>query len=137
MTVQSEPYSRVNFLISRFSDWLQHRRELNEMRLLDRTDFDRIAADLEISPGELDELVRRGPHASQELPMMLQALGISEGALERAQPLVLRDMERVCSMCRHKRQCDRDLIDGTAADHYEEYCSNAQTIDELRGTPRR
>ena len=137
MTAQSESFPGINFFIERFSDWLQHRRELNEMRQLDRTDFDRLAADLEISPGDLDELVRRGPHASQELPMMLKALGISERALERAQPLLLRDMERVCSMCRHKRQCDRDLIDGTAAGHYEGYCPNAQTIGELQGTPRR
>jgi hypothetical protein len=44
---------------------------------------------------------------------------------------VLRDMERVCSMCDHKRQCDRDLAAGTAAKHYEEYCGNADTIDGL------
>jgi hypothetical protein len=44
---------------------------------------------------------------------------------------VLRDMERVCSLCSHKRQCDRDLATGTAAAHYEEYCGNADTIDGL------
>jgi len=44
---------------------------------------------------------------------------------------VLRDMERVCSLCTHKRQCDRDLVAGTAAAHYEEYCGNAGTIDGL------
>ena len=44
---------------------------------------------------------------------------------------MLRDMERVCSLCNHKRQCDRDLAAGTAAAHYEEYCGNADTIDGL------
>ena len=50
MTTQGSPYPRVDFLIDTFTDWLKHRRELNEMRLMDRGDFDRIAADLEISP---------------------------------------------------------------------------------------
>ena len=44
---------------------------------------------------------------------------------------MLRDMERVCSLCNHKRQCDRDLAAGTSAAHYQEYCGNADTIDGL------
>ena len=62
---------------------------------------------------------------------MLTALGIDRQDLARTEPLVLRDMERVCSLCNHKRQCDRDLAAGTAAAHYEEYCGNADTIDGL------
>jgi Family of unknown function (DUF6455) len=65
------------------------------------------------------------------LPKLLTALGIDEKALSRTQPLVLRDMIRVCASCQQKRQCDRDLDAGTAAQHYEEYCLNASTIDAL------
>ena len=132
MTTQSKPYPRVEYLIDHFAGWLKHRRELNEMRQLDRSEFDRIAADLEVTPGDLDELVRRGPHAADELPVLLKALGIDAAALERTQPLVVRDMERVCAMCRHKAQCDRELIAGTAAEHFEGYCANAPTIDGIR-----
>ena len=131
MTTQCKPYPRVEFLISRFADWLTHRRELSEIRGMDRTDFDRIAGDLRISPAELDALVGRGPHAADELPRMLKALGIDEADLARTEPLVLRDMERVCALCNHKRQCDRELDAGTAAEHYEGYCPNAGTIDSL------
>jgi transcriptional regulator with XRE-family HTH domain len=134
MTTQSKPYPRVEFLINSFADWLKRRRELNEMRQMDRSDFDRIAGDLRVTPDDLNELVRQGPHSADELPKMLKALGINEASLARAQPLVLRDMERVCAMCNHKRQCDRDLIAGTAAEHYEDYCLNAPTINELGRT---
>ncbi len=134
MTTHSKPYPRVTALIDTFADWLKHRRELNEMRQMDRAEFDRIAADLEISPGDLDELVRRGPHASDELPVLLKALGIDEAKLENTQPLVLRDMERVCALCVHKAQCDRDLVAGTSAEHYKGYCANAPTIEELEAT---
>jgi transcriptional regulator with XRE-family HTH domain len=131
MTAQSKSYPVVEMLTSTFSDWLKHRRELNEMRQLDTSEFDRIASELRVSPGDLNELVRQGPHAADELPKMLKVLGIDEEALTRSQPLVLRDMERVCALCHHKAQCDRDLADGTAAEHYEGYCPNAPTIDVL------
>jgi len=131
MTAQSKSYPVVEMLTTTFSDWLKHRRELNEMRQLDTSEFDRIASELRVSPGDLNELVRQGPHAADELPKMLKVLGIDEEALARSQPLVLRDMERVCALCHHKAQCDRDLADGTAAEHYEGYCPNAPTIDVL------
>jgi len=131
MSTQDHPYPRVEFLIDTFADWLKHRRELSEIRQMDRSDFDRIASELQVSPGELDTLVRRGPHAADELPKLLKALGIDPTGLARTEPLVLRDMERVCSLCHHKRECDRDLVAGTSADHYEGYCLNAPTIDAL------
>ena len=131
MTTQEHPFPRVEALINTFSDWLRHRRELSEIRRMDTTDFDRIASDLRVTPGELDLLVRHGPHAADELPKLLKALGIDEADLSRTEPLVLRDMERVCAMCAHKRECDRDLAAGTSAEHYEGYCLNASTIDSL------
>ena len=131
MTVQDHPYPRVELLINTFGDWLKHRRELNEIRQMDRSDFDRIAGDLQVSPADLDELVRKGPHAADELPKLLKALSIDEAGLARTQPLVLRDMERVCALCHSKTQCDHDLAAGTSAEHYEGYCLNAPTIELL------
>ena len=131
MTAQQHPFPRVEALINTFADWLRHRRELGEVRRMDTTEFDRIAGDLRVSPVELDTLVRRGPHAADELPKLLKALGIDEAGLARSEPLVLRDMERVCAMCSSKRQCDRDLATGASAGHYAEYCLNAPTIQSL------
>ena len=81
MTAQSGP--RITYLINTLADWLRHRRELDEIRQLDRGEFDRIAADLEIPSSDLEELVRRGLHAADELPLLLKALEIDEAALER------------------------------------------------------
>ena len=131
MTVQEQPYPVVSLMIDTFGEWLKHRRELKEMREMDAANFDRIAGELLMSSADLEALVRQRPHAADELPKMLTALGIDHEDLARTQPLVLRDMERVCSLCNHKRQCDRDLAAGTAAAHYEEYCGNADTIDGL------
>ena len=78
MSTASRPYPIVQDLIESFAGWLKHRRELNEMRQLDRSDFDRIANDLRIAPDDLEELVRHGQHAADELPQMLEQLGIDE-----------------------------------------------------------
>jgi hypothetical protein len=135
MTAHSKPFPVVATLIDTFSDWLKQRRELNELRQLDSSEFDRIASELRVSPGDLNELVRQGPHAADELPKLLEILGIDQEALARTQPLVLRDMERVCSLCHQKGECDRDLVAGTSAEHYRGYCPNAGTIDVLPPSP--
>jgi len=131
MTVQEHPYPRVEMLIDTFGDWLKHRRELKEMREMDVANFGRIANELRMSSAELEALVRQGPHAADELPKMLKALGVDQEILARTEPLVLRDMERVCALCSSKHRCNRDLADGTAPAHYDEYCGNAPTIDGL------
>src|SRR5215510_10694758 len=114
MTVQEKPYPVVSFVIDTFGEWLKHRRELRELREIDAANFGQIASDLRISSADLEALVRQGPHAADELPKMLAALGIDQDDLARTEPLVLRDMERVCSLCNHKHKCDRDLAAGTA-----------------------
>lgn len=120
MSTASRPYPIVQDLIESFASWLKHRREMNEMRQLDRADFDRIANDLRIAPDDLEELVRHGKHAADELPKMLEQLGINAEGLGRAQPLLLRE-----------GQCDRDLASGTAAENYHGYCANASTLESL------
>ena len=136
MTVQEKPYPVVSLVIDTFGEWLKHRRELREMREMDAANFGQIASDLRISSADLEELVRRGPHAADELPKMLRALGIDQADLARTETHVLRDIERVCSVCNHKRRCNHELAAGTALAHYEEYCGNASTIDGLGANPQ-
>jgi hypothetical protein len=131
MPAETKPYPLVEYLIDTFANWLHHQRELREIRQLDRFGFDRIASELRISSDELDALVRHGPHAADELPKLLRALGVDEGSLARTEPQLLRDMERVCAQCNQKRKCNRDVAAGTSSEHYGEYCLNASTIDGL------
>lgn len=39
MSTASRPYPIVQNLIDSFASWLKHRREMNEMRQLDRADL--------------------------------------------------------------------------------------------------
>jgi hypothetical protein len=137
MTALEKPHSVVEQLTHTFSDWLKHRQEFSELRQLNTSEFDRIASDLRVSPADLNELVRHGPHAADELPKLLKALGIDQADLARVEPMVLHDMERVCALCQNKRECDRDLAAGTSAEHYQGYCLNAPTIEQLGRAPNK
>ena len=131
MTAHAKSHSCLAHLIGTFGDWLRRRRALNELRALDGAEFERIAGDLLLSPDDLDALVDKGPHATDELEKLLRALGIDEARLARMQPTVLRDMKRVCAFCRHKRECDHDIVSGTSAERYAAYCPNAPSIAAL------
>ena len=137
MKPQIKSYLIINTLTDVFGNWLKHRQEIREIRDLDSAEFANIAHELCITPADLDTFVRQGPHAVDELPKLLTALDIDEKALSRTQPLVLRDMARVCASCQQKHQCDHDLDAGTSAQRYEDYCLNASTIDALDQNPPR
>ncbi len=131
MATQTKTYPIVQSAINLFGDWLKHQREMRELRDMNSGDFARIAQDLSVTPAELDAVVRQGPHASDELPRLLKVLGIDEATLSRTQPVLQRDMVRVCAVCQQKALCNHDLDSGTLAQRYDEYCPNAPAIDGL------
>ena len=131
-TTEGKPYPFVTKVINLFSKWLKQRRELNELTeyAADPGELERVACELNVTPADLEMLVRQGSQGANELSYTLTA--IDETALWRAEPALLRDMERVCSFCTHKRRCHQELAAGTAATNYVEYCNNSETIDTLR-----
>jgi hemerythrin-like domain-containing protein len=124
-------YPVVESVIDLFARWLQRRREIAEICSCGADEYAQIARDLGVSSGELSELVQRGPHAADELSKMMATLGLDAQAIARVEPLVIRDLQRVCALCEQKKQCDRDLTAGTAVQHYKDYCANAPTLAAL------
>jgi Family of unknown function (DUF6455) len=90
-----------------------------------------IARDLRLSPSELVILARNGSNAADLLQDMLKALGVDKNAIENDEPLVMRDLERLCTTCHEKRRCRLDLANGVIADNFRDYCPNAFTLDAL------
>ena len=91
----------------------------------------RIARDVGVAPSELYTIAAKRPDAADQLKLRLEALHIDAAALRRDDPLILRDLERVCTACGSKRRCTRDLArfpDDTA---WRAYCPNAMTLDAL------
>jgi hypothetical protein len=90
-----------------------------------------IAKDLGIPVEDLRRLVTKAPVAADALPKMLSALSVDARALEDADPAVMRDLQRTCVFCDHKSLCERELAEGTAAQHFRQFCPNALTFDAL------
>jgi len=128
----SKRYPIVDKAVDAFGNWLRRRRDIRELRELDSGEFAKIARELNVPTTELDTFVHQGPHAADELSTLLTLLGVDKDSLSQTQPLVLRDMTRVCASCQQKRQCNRDLGTGASEQHYAEYCLNAPEIDELK-----
>jgi hypothetical protein len=128
----SKRYPIVEKAVDAFGNWLRRRRDIREMRELDDSEFAKIARELNVPATDLDTFVHQGPHAADELSHLLTLLGVDKEGLAKTQPLVLRDMTRVCTSCQQKRECDGDLSTDASTQHYEEYCLNAPTIDELK-----
>src|SRR5215216_7748354 len=95
-------------LLSRLTAWWRGWRE-REAHASDLCacgpEVEQIARDIGISVSELHTLARQGPEASNLLHQRLAALNIDEKVLSRRQPEVMRDLDRVCSVCDTKRQC--------------------------------
>jgi len=89
-----------------------------------------IARELGITTRELYDSVRSGPAAADELHSVARALGVDLQALAAADPMTLRDLQRSCIVCGHKKQCRNDLA-AHAAEKVRDYCPNADVFGSL------
>jgi hypothetical protein len=132
---QQPPYPVLDMVLNSIADWVNnYRNSVGNRGDLDRCDpieVAQIATDIGISPGELRTLSGKGPGSADLVAKMLLALGVDPKALVNKDPLVMRDLQRLCSTCGNKGQCAHELADGTAAGHFHEFCPNAYTLDAL------
>jgi hypothetical protein len=128
-------YDSLQSVLKSIGQWImkcQHARDnCNDLVNCGPDEVGNIARDLRLSPSELATLARNGPNAADLLQDMLNALGFDKNALENDEPLVMRDLERLCTTCHEKRQCRFDLVNGVIAENFRDYCPNAFTIEAL------
>jgi hypothetical protein len=95
--------------------WIKKYREAigtqNELANCTPEQVAAIARDMGLSPGELRFMAAKGPHAADELPKLLRALGVDPQQLASKDPGKMRDLQRICVTCAHKGRCQHDLAD--------------------------
>jgi hypothetical protein len=99
---------------------------------LGQDDVERMAHDLGLTAGELQDFAARGLHAADEAPRMIRALGMDPDEIRKKQPAVFIDIVRCCALCEEKGRCINDLETGQAPEHFGEYCLNSYTLNALR-----
>jgi Family of unknown function (DUF6455) len=135
-TTQNQNYPVVEAFIDKVTAWMRQWKDASaardEFARCGCDEVARMAHDFGLSSAELTELARRGPDSTTRLPQMLAALGIDGAAVSRTEPAVMRDLERLCSMCERKHECSNQLAAGRAEASYHDFCPNADTLDALR-----
>lgn len=94
-------------------------------------DVEQQARELNVQPDELASLADRNPQSAALLEKLLLALGVEPGKLKHANPLIMRDLQRLCIACVAKRRCEHELAEGTAAENFRDFCPNAFALDAL------
>lgn len=89
------------------------------------------ARDLGVADNQMRELMNKGPGAADLLQKMLVALHVDPDKLAKANPAVLRDLQRLCISCSNKARCAHELDVGSAGEHFRDYCPNAFTLEAL------
>jgi hypothetical protein len=134
---QTAASSGTHGIFAAVAQWIDRYRDmLDPARQFEACTPDEVAAiahDLAMTPGDLIALTRKGPDGARLLQKMLIALGADPQKLAQEDPLVMRDLQRLCVSCAYKRQCEHDLTEGKGAENYRDYCPNAYTLDMLFG----
>jgi hypothetical protein len=117
------------------ADWVKRYREAiglrSELANCGTEEVASLARDIGVSVEELNFAIQKGPHAADELARLLRVLGVDPQKLVRQDPVVVRNLERVCIACSSKGECRHELAVGTAAANYKSFCPNALTLNEL------
>jgi uncharacterized protein YjiS (DUF1127 family) len=96
-----------------------------------------VARDVGLTRHDLYTVAAKRPDAADQLAQRVEALHIDRAAVLHADPMVVRDLERVCTVCGSKRRCDRDLARHPDDPVWRTYCPNVQTLEALETESKR
>ena len=128
--------STFTSVVTAFRKWVRHRRLTRQCRqrldACDSNDIARIAHDVGLSPRDLRHMAELGPDAAQQLLDRMALLHLDAEALAKREPTTMRDLQRLCSACVSKKQCQRDLLLTPDDPTWRHYCPNADTLDAVQ-----
>lgn len=128
-------YESPRWVSSAIAHWIETYRYArgirNELMNCSADDVAGMARELKMGPSEFAALAKKGPGAADLLRKLLIALGVDPNGLANDDPMVMRDLQRLCITCGAKRQCELDLARGVGPQNFHDYCPNAYTLDAL------
>jgi hypothetical protein len=111
--------------------WWEQSTALAELDACSSREMERMARDAGIGVGDLRVLAGKWPDAADLVQRRMAALGIDAVRVDATEPAVMRDLQRVCSLCDNKRVCEHDLDRSPANDAWRAYCPNTGTLAAL------
>jgi hypothetical protein len=102
-----------------------------DLQHCDSNEVTRMASELGVTPDQLRDLSGKAPDSADSVQDMLAALDLDPKAVAKADPLVMRDLQRLCATCGNKKRCKHELATGSASGHFRDFCPNAYTLEAL------
>jgi hypothetical protein len=131
--MHSNHWPVIDNVIAPLAKWWRRRSIINEnladLDALSPTEMASMARDLGIAPGDLRTLACYSTDAADLLEERLHALGLSRAELTAK--VELRDMERLCTLCKAKGRCAHDLAADPDDPIWHRYCPNEQILTSL------
>jgi hypothetical protein len=94
-------------------------------------EMERIARDVGISGADLSILAGKWPDAADPLYWRMNEIKLDRKEITHADPQVMRDLQRVCTICASKRRCEHELANNPSDPVWKKYCPNATTLAAL------
>jgi hypothetical protein len=126
----TEPY--LSAIIERWRSWRERNKTLADLTACGDAEVARMAADIGISPSELRVLAAHDGHDADLLRDRLAALHLDPEQIARRSPVVMREMQRLCTTCESKGRCANDLLHDPNDPAWRDYCPNAEMLSGLR-----
>jgi len=118
------------------TQWWQERKgirgSLAQLGQCGPDEIERIAHDLSITSGELRTLARNGVDSARLLYRRMADLGLKPDKVTRAEPKVMRDLQKLCTMCASKARCAHDFARSADSSAWQAYCPNDDTLNALQ-----
>jgi hypothetical protein len=121
----------VGRLVGWWQGWRARRRAMAELACCAREDVERMAHDVGVDRADLRTLAGKWPNSADLLSRRMDKLGVEPVKAVQIEPQVVRDLQRVCSLCASKRRCRHDLARRPSDPVWREYCPNVGTLDAV------
>jgi len=121
----------IGSLLAAFCDRMRSRKFRLSLDECDSYEVERMAHEFGLSPRELSLMSKFGPGAADLLPRRMAAMGLDPAVVDQCEPATMRDLQRLCSACKSKKICQRDLR-GDHNSGWVRYCPNAGTLFALQ-----
>ena len=115
-------------------EWWRERRGADLADCGDE-EVEHMAHDLRMSASELRELARKGPGSADLLLRRMASIDLNPEEVSLIRHQIFQDLQRVCTRCRSRRRCAKDLACEPNSPEWKDYCPNASTLEELDALP--
>src|SRR5262245_51020556 len=87
-------------------NWNGRRRAMAELDRCGSAEVERIARDVGVSGADFSILAGKWPDAADRLYWRMNEIKLDRAEVTHADPQVMRDLQRVCTVCGSKRRCE-------------------------------